>query len=315
MKHFEHLTAENVAEAVQGAKDGAKLIAGGTDLLGVLKDRILPEYPETVIDIKSIPDMDQIVETADGIRIGANVKLSEIAESEVIKGACPGFAEAAGTVASRLIRSQATLGGNMCQDVRCWYYRYPNQVGGRVDCARKDGTRCYAFTGENKYHSIFGGMRVHRTGCSQRCPANVDIPDYLERIRANDIDGAAEILLQKNPLPAITSRVCSHFCMMECVRDQFDEEVNIAQIERYVGDYILEHKDKFMPAPERENGKANELMNVDFPTLGIPTTIALTGRFLIPRFLSLSNLAAQTSSKVACTPFIFFLSLESSSTT
>lgn len=255
MKHFEHLTAENVAEAVQGAKDGAKLIAGGTDLLGVLKDRILPEYPETVIDIKSIPDMDQIVETADGIRIGANVKLSEIAESEVIKGACPGFAEAAGTVASRLIRSQATLGGNMCQDVRCWYYRYPNQVGGRVDCARKDGTRCYAFTGENKYHSIFGGMRVHRTGCSQRCPGNVDIPDYLERIRANDIDGAAEILLQKNPLPAITSRVCSHFCMMECVRDQFDEEVNIAQIERYVGDYILEHKDKFMPAPERENGK------------------------------------------------------------
>lgn len=255
MKHFEHLTAENVAEAVQGAKEGAKLIAGGTDLLGVLKDRILPEYPETVIDIKSIPNMDQIVETADGIRIGANVKLSEIAESEVIKDICPGFAEAAGTVASRLIRSQATLGGNMCQDVRCWYYRYPNQVGGRVDCARKDGTRCYAFTGENKYHSIFGGMRVHRTGCSQRCPGNVDIPDYLERIRANDIDGAAEILLRKNPLPAITSRVCSHFCMMECVRDQFDEEVNIAQIERYVGDYILEHKDRFMPAPEKENGK------------------------------------------------------------
>ena len=98
-------------------------------------------------------------------------------------------------------------------------------------------------------------MRVHRTGCSQRCPGNVDIPDYLERIRANDIDGAAEILMRKNPLPAITSRVCSHFCMMECVRDQYDEEVNIAQIERYVGDYILEHKDQFMPAPEHENGK------------------------------------------------------------
>ena len=255
MKHFEHFTAETVAEAAQSAKEGAKLIAGGTDLLGVLKDRILPEYPESLIDIKAIPDMNKIEEKAESIRIGANVKLSDIAESPVVQDACPGFAEAAGTVASRLIRSQATLGGNMCQDVRCWYYRYPNQVGGRVDCARKDGTRCYAFTGENKYHSIFGGMRVHRTGCSQRCPGNVDIPDYLERIRANDIDGAAEILLRKNPLPAITSRVCSHFCMMECVRDQFDEEVNIAQIERYVGDYILEHKDKFMPAPEKENGK------------------------------------------------------------
>ena len=255
MKHFEHLTAESVAEASKSVKEGAKLIAGGTDLLGVLKDRILPEYPEQVIDIKALPGMNSIEETEDGICIGANVKLADIAESAVIREHCPGFAEAAGTVASRLIRSQATLGGNMCQDVRCWYYRYPNQVGGRVDCARKDGTRCYAFTGENKFHSIFGGMRVHRTGCSQRCPGNVDIPDYLERIRANDIDGAADILMRKNPLPAITSRVCSHFCMMECVRDQYDEEVNIAQIERYVGDYILEHNDQFMPAPQKENGK------------------------------------------------------------
>ena len=255
VKHFEHLTAETVAEAARSAEQGSAIIAGGTDLLGVLKDRILPSYPERVIDIKAIPELTGIEERSDSIRIGANTKLSDIAESEVVRQACPAFAEAAGSVASRLIRSQATLGGNMCQDVRCWYYRYPNQVGGRVDCARKDGTRCYAFTGENKFHSIFGGMRVHRTGCSQRCPGNVDIPDYLERIRANDIDGAAEILLRKNPLPAITSRVCSHFCMMECVRDQYDEEVNIAQVERFVGDYILEHKDKFMAPPAEENGK------------------------------------------------------------
>ena len=123
MKHFEHLTAESVAEASKSAKEGAKLIAGGTDLLGVLKDRILPEYPEQVIDIKALPGMNSIEETEDGICIGANVKLADIAESTVIREHCPGFAEAAGTVASRLIRSQATLGGNMCQDVRCWYYR------------------------------------------------------------------------------------------------------------------------------------------------------------------------------------------------
>ena len=150
MKHFVHLTAETISEAAECAKQGSKLIAGGTDLLGVLKDRILPEYPEQVIDIKALPGMDRIEEKEDSIQIGANVKLADIAESKVIREQCPGFAEAAGTVASRLIRSQATLGGNMCQDVRCWYYRYPNQVGGRVDCARKDGTRCYAFTGENK---------------------------------------------------------------------------------------------------------------------------------------------------------------------
>ena len=255
MKHFEHLSAQTVEEASAAGGQGAKLIAGGTDILGVLKDRILPDYPQTLVDIKTIRGLNKIEETETGIRIGANTRLSEIAESETVKKVCPGFAQAASSVASRLIRTQATLGGNICQDVRCWYYRYPNQVGGRVDCARKDGVKCYAFAGENKYHSIFGGMRVHRTGCSDRCPGHIDIPDYLEKLREDDIDGAAEILMRKNPIPAITSRVCSHFCMMGCVRDEYDEKVNIGQIERYVGDYILEHKDRFMPAPEKENGK------------------------------------------------------------
>lgn len=256
MKQFEYTDAMSVEEAARRKAGGAELIAGGTDLLGVLKKRILPEYPGELVNLKTIPGLEGIERTSSGLRIGANTRLSDIAESEVVRKLCPGFAEAAGSVASRLIRSQATLGGNMCQDVRCWYYRYPDQIGGRIDCARKDGTRCYAFTGENKFHSIFGGMRVHRTGCSERCPGHIDIPDYLEKLRAGDIDGAAEILLRKNPIPAITSRVCSHFCMMGCVRGQYDEEVNIGQIERWLGDYILRNRERFMPAPERENGKS-----------------------------------------------------------
>ena len=256
MKQFDYIDAATVDEAAKAKANGADIIAGGTDLLGVLKKRILPEYPAEVVNLKSVQGLDGIERTETGVRIGANARLADIAENETVKALCPGFAEAAGSVASRLIRSQATLGGNMCQDVRCWYYRYPNQLGGRIDCARKDGTRCYAFTGENKFHSIFGGMRVHRTGCSDRCPGHIDIPDYLEKLRAGDIDGACEILMRKNPIPAITSRVCSHFCMMGCVRSQYDEEVNIGQIERYLGDYILAHKDKFMPAPEHEMGRS-----------------------------------------------------------
>lgn len=255
MKYFEHKDALTIEEASQALEHGAKAIAGGTDLLGVLKDKILPEYPETVVNLKTISGMDQIEETEKGLKIGANVTLAEIAESETVRENYPALAQAAYSVASPLIRNQATIGGNLCQDSRCWYYRYPNQIGGRIECARKGGDKCYAFTGENKYHSIFGGMRVHRSACSEKCPAHVDIPQYLEKVREGDLDGAARILLRKNPLAAATSRVCTHFCMQGCRREDYDDEVNIGQIERYVGDYILENSDRLMPPPQKETGK------------------------------------------------------------
>ena len=256
MKYFKHEDALTVNEAAEAKAQGAKIIAGGTDLLGELKDKILPEYPEKVINIKTIPGMDGIEDKGDTVRIGANVKLADLAGSETVKAKAPAVAQAAYSVASPLIRNSATLGGNICQDVRCWYYRYPNQIGGKILCNRKcDGMQCYAFTGENKYHSIFGGMRTHRSGCSEACPAHIDIPQYLEKIRANDLDGAAEILMKKNPIPAMTGRVCPHTCMDDCKRDRYDESVNINQIERFMGDYILENADKFMKAPETETGK------------------------------------------------------------
>lgn len=256
MKYFKHDDALTVNEAAQAKAQGAKVIAGGSDLLGELKDKILPEYPEKIINIKTIPGLDEIKKTETGVSIGANVKLSVLADSEAVRKAAPAVAEAAYSVASPLIRNQATVGGNICQDVRCWYYRYPNQIGGKILCNRKcDGMQCYAFTGENKYHSIFGGMRTHRSGCSEACPAHIDIPQYLEKIRANDLDGAAEILMKKNPIPAMTGRVCPHTCMTDCKRDRYDESVNINQIERFMGDYILENAEKFMKAPETESGK------------------------------------------------------------
>ena len=255
MKHFQHLDALTLQEAALEKANGAQVLAGGTDLLGTLKDKVTLTYPEKIVNIKKVPGMDQIEESDTGIRIGANVHLADLAASEKVKAVAPAVADAAYSVATPLIRNLATLGGNLCQDTRCWYYRYPHQIGGRIDCARKDGEKCWAMTGENKFHSIFGGMRVHASACTMHCPAHVDVPQYLEKVRKGDLDGAAKILLRKNPLAAVTSRVCAHFCMQGCRRDDYDQEVNIGQIERYVGDYILENADRLMPPPETETGK------------------------------------------------------------
>lgn len=257
MKSFNLLKPQSLEEATSLlAEEKTVALAGGTDLLGVLKDKILPEYPLNVVDLKTIDGLNEIRQDDKGISIGAMATLSEIVESDIIKENAPALVDAAKSVAHLNIRNVGTLGGNLCQDSRCWYYRYPHQIGGRVDCARKTGDVCYALMGENRYHSIFGGAKVHTSACNQSCPTGTDIPGYLERVRAGDIDGAARIIMKVNPMPAITSRVCAHFCMEGCKRQSYDESVNIGAIERYVGDYILEHADLFMKAPEFENGKS-----------------------------------------------------------
>jgi len=157
MKKFMHFNAKSVQEAVlllrrYGKK--ARIIAGGTDLLGVLKDEILPEYPEAIVNIKTIPDMEFIREDEGVLRIGALTKLEDIAESQIISKGYRALAEAAWKTASSHIREMGTIGGNICQDIRCWYYRYPFN---RFPCLRKGGGRCYAIEGDNRFHSIFGG--------------------------------------------------------------------------------------------------------------------------------------------------------------
>ena len=135
MKPFRHFDAASVDEALSLLKDfGGKayLIAGGTDLLGVLKDQILEDYPIALINIKTIPGMDGIVENTGGLKIGALAKLGDIAQSSFVKDRYPALSQAAQSVASPEIRNMGTIGGNLCQDVRCWYYRYPNHMGGNL---------------------------------------------------------------------------------------------------------------------------------------------------------------------------------------
>ena len=89
--------------------------------------------------------------------------------------------------------------------------------------------------GENRYHSIFGAAKVCMTPCTQGCPAHTDISAYMEKLREGDGGRGGPHHPESNPMPAITSRVCAHFCQEKCNREQYDERVNVGAVERYVG--------------------------------------------------------------------------------
>jgi xanthine dehydrogenase YagS FAD-binding subunit len=156
-KKFEHVNANTVEEAASIIKaKKASIIAGGTDILGSMRFEILPDYPEVLVNIKSIPGLDYIKEEAGILKIGALTRLEDIAKSDMVRSKYAALAEAAHWTASPHIREMGTIGGNICQLTRCWYFRNPDN---RFNCKRKGGRKCYAITGENRYHSIFGAVR------------------------------------------------------------------------------------------------------------------------------------------------------------
>jgi xanthine dehydrogenase YagS FAD-binding subunit len=150
VKSFEYARARSVDGAIQLSTSESRFLAGGIDLLGEMKDYIAD--PKRVIDLKSIPDFDRIDTSSSIWRFGANVRIAEIAQNEQIRATLPGLAEAAAEVASPQIRNVATLGGNLAQHSRCWYYRQRD-----LHCLKRGGSTCYAREGENKYHSLFSG--------------------------------------------------------------------------------------------------------------------------------------------------------------
>jgi xanthine dehydrogenase YagS FAD-binding subunit len=157
VRTFNHINARTIEEAIaalQRYQDKARILAGGTDLLGIMKDELLPQYPEALINIKTISGLEYIREEDGWLRIGALASLDDIAETRCVKDQYPALAQAASRAASPHLRAMGTLGGNLCQDIRCWYYRNPNN---RFPCLRKGGGRCYAIEGDNRYHSIMGG--------------------------------------------------------------------------------------------------------------------------------------------------------------
>ncbi|HTD88887.1 MAG TPA: xanthine dehydrogenase family protein subunit M [Candidatus Binatia bacterium] len=159
MKAFEWMNATTVAEAVDALKSGsssdiddaARPIAGGQDLLTTMKEYIT--RPTRVVNLKGIRGLDRIESDGKGaLRIGALVTLNKLEEDALVQKSFPGLAEAAHSVGTPQIRNLGTVGGNLCQRPRCWYFRLEEVV-----CLKKGGSECYAATGENKYHAIFGG--------------------------------------------------------------------------------------------------------------------------------------------------------------
>ena len=175
MKPFEHINAATTHEAaslLRKYQGKARVIAGGTDLIGVLKDNIHAAYPEAVINIKTIPGLDGIKADAKGLKIGALAKLADIGDSAVVKEKYAALSQAARSAALPQIRNMGTIGGNLCQENRCLYYRYPHQLGGRVVCLRKGGSTCYTVAGDNRYDSIFGAPKgCYAVSLSDLAPA------------------------------------------------------------------------------------------------------------------------------------------------
>jgi xanthine dehydrogenase YagS FAD-binding subunit len=173
MKAFDYYKVTSVGQAVlllakyQGK---AVILAGGSDLFGLMKDRVegpKMKAPQHLIDIKGIKDLRGIKEQKGGLKIGAATTITDILSSDLVAKKYPLLLQSASQVAVPQIRNVGTLGGNLCQRPRCWYFR------GRLfaDCFRKGGGNCYAPGGENQYHAVFGGEMCYMVAPSDMAPA------------------------------------------------------------------------------------------------------------------------------------------------
>lgn len=193
MQPFELKRPRTVREAIDAlpaerSVTGAQILAGGQDVLTVMKDDIAA--PDALVDIGGL-GLAGIADGPDGVlEIGATTTIQEIADDARIAERFPALREAARSIASPQIRSQATLGGNLNQRPRCPYYRHPS-----VTCFKKGGATCLAEFGFNKYAAILGGGPSYFSHPSDMAPAlilagasvDVDGPNGARRIAMSDL--------------------------------------------------------------------------------------------------------------------------------
>ncbi len=155
MNKVTHLNATTLAEATAALGPNAAVVAGGTDIIGSLKGMIFAEPPSSLVNLKTIPGLDYIKEEGGVLKIGALTKLTDIHESSTVSSTYPALADAARLVATPQLRNMGTLGGNLCQEVRCWYFRAEHNA---FHCFRKGGDTCFGVAGDNRYLAILGGQ-------------------------------------------------------------------------------------------------------------------------------------------------------------
>ncbi|MCY2961880.1 MAG: xanthine dehydrogenase family protein subunit M [Planctomycetota bacterium] len=170
MKSFRLVNPTTLDEAIDFASDRAagssKFLAGGQDLLTEMKEHL--SGPDRVVNLKSIPGLDALDSSGGSLRIGALTTLSRIERDAAVRAHWTALAEAAHSVASPQIRTCGTIGGNLCQRPRCWYYRLEE-----ANCLKKGGTECFSYGGLNKYNAILGGGPTYIVHPSDLAPALV----------------------------------------------------------------------------------------------------------------------------------------------
>jgi xanthine dehydrogenase YagS FAD-binding subunit len=194
---FAHLDARSVEEAVHCLAEhgeGARVLAGGTDLLGLLKDRISgpgQPLPAVLVNVKTIPGLASITVGPEGeLRIGAAATLDDLQRHPALMGPLAGLAQAAGSVATTQIRAMGTVGGNLCQRPWCWYFRHPQFV-----CFKRGGRQCFAIPGNNlTYFSVLGLGICVMSHPSDLAPALMALD---ARVAVAGVSGRREVPVQE----------------------------------------------------------------------------------------------------------------------
>jgi xanthine dehydrogenase YagS FAD-binding subunit len=188
MNRFEWTNAGSISDAIAQLNHTAAIKAGGIDLIDRLKEGL--DAPSRLINILSIKGLDGVSEDAEtGLRLGPLVTLTELDANKIIRSRYTALADAAGHAATPQIRNVATVGGNLLQRPRCWYFRQSE-----FNCRKKGGDRCFAIEGENQYHAIFGNSLcaiVHPSALSTALVA------FNARVVLTGSEGKREVELEK----------------------------------------------------------------------------------------------------------------------
>ncbi len=255
-------TLTEAAELLGADPPRTRLLAGGMDLLGRMKFRV--DAPERVVNLKSIAGLDAIRETSEGLSLGPLVKLTDLAESPVAQKNYRALAQAAESVGSVQIRNSGTVGGNLCQHPRCWYYRHPD-----FPCLQKGGPICYAQGGENRYHAILGGGPCFFAHPSDLAPALIAL-DASARIVGPR--GERTVALEK---------------LYRLPMEQLGVGLALEP-----GEILAEIR---VPAPKPGNQstylKFKERQSFDFSLVGVAASLVLEGRKISAARLALSGVA------------------------
>jgi xanthine dehydrogenase YagS FAD-binding subunit len=221
MKSFEYVNAFTTPAAVRNLKGNAKIFAGGTDLLDLMRKEIT--RPTTIVNIKNIDRLHGFKLASKGeLRLGALATVDEIEAEPLLRRYCTAVSEAAGSIASPQLRNVGTLGGNLCQDYRCWYYRGP------FKCLLKGGSECHAEKGENRLHAILGGGPCYAVNPSDLAPALIT---FDATVKIVGVRGARTIAMEdffRTPMNEKTTPTTIHKDeIITHVDLRLDEEANV----------------------------------------------------------------------------------------